>query len=143
MPGDIELIPYYDDFEKTLNWYSDKVLCMQMDGKQDTYDIDRLRNMYSYLCKYGECFYISYMGELVGDITLLDRGEIAIAICKDYQNKHIGRRAIELILELARQKGFDKVYAKIYSFNIQSQKAFEAIGFSHNAGEIYTINLKQ
>jgi RimJ/RimL family protein N-acetyltransferase len=33
------------------------------------------------------------------------------------------------MIELAKEKGMDKVTANIYSFNIQSQRMFQSIGF--------------
>ena len=33
-----------------------------------------------------------YQGIFVGDISLRNNGEIAIVICKEYQNRHIGRK---------------------------------------------------
>lgn len=47
-------------------------------------------------------------------------GEIAIVICKEYQNKHIGRRCVIDMLKLAKEKEMAKVMANIYSFNAQS-----------------------
>ena len=66
---------------------------------------------------------------LCGDVSLRTTGELAIVICKEYQNKHIGRKVIEKMLELARERGLAECFAHIYSFNIQSQKMFESIGF--------------
>ena len=137
MQYNVELIPYYDDFARTLDWYKDEELCMQIDGTPDPYNMERLQKMYRYLCKNGDCWYVTANGEPVGDITLLNTGEIAIAICKEYQNMHIGKQAIELVLQKAKQKGFKEVFAKIYAFNIRSKIVFEAMGFSHKNGEIY------
>lgn len=33
-----------------------------------------------------------YQGILVGDVSLRNNGEISIVICKEYQNRHIGRK---------------------------------------------------
>ena len=58
-----------------------------------------------------------------------DNGEIAIVVCKAYQNRHIGRRCVLDMLKLAKEKGMSKVKANIYSFNKQSQTMFQSIGF--------------
>lgn len=58
-----------------------------------------------------------------------DNGEIAIVVCKEYQNRHIGRRCVLDMLKLAKEKGMSKVKANIYSFNKQSQTMFQSIGF--------------
>ena len=76
--------------------------------------------MYDYLSSHGECFYIEYKGQLVGDVSLRDNAEVAIVICKEFQNRHIGRRCIKEMLHLATEKGLDQVKANIYSFNKDS-----------------------
>ncbi len=67
---------------------------------------------------------IEYEGKLVGDVSLRDNGEIAIVVCKEYQNRHIGRRCVLEMLKLTKEKGMVKVKANIYSFNKQSQTMF-------------------
>ena len=59
--------------------------------------------MYDYLSSNGD-FYIEYEGELVGDVSLRENGEIAIVVCKEYQNRHIGRRCVLDMLKLAKEK---------------------------------------
>lgn len=39
-------------------------------------------------------------------------GEIAIVICKEYQNKHIGRRCVIDMLKLAKEKENGEGYGK-------------------------------
>lgn len=58
-----------------------------------------------------------------------DNEKIAIVVCKEYQNRHIGRRCVLDMLKLAKEKGMSKVKANIYSFNKQSQTMFQSIGF--------------
>ena len=93
--------------------------------------------MYDYLSAHGNCYYIQYQGKLVGDVSLRDNAEIAIVVCKEYQNRHIGRKCILDMIELAKEKGMDKVKANIYSFNTQSQKMFQSIGFIKTDEEWY------
>jgi len=61
--------------------------------------------MYDYLSSNGDCYYIEYEGKLVGDVSLRDNGEIAIVVCKEYQNRHIGRRCVLDMLKLAKENG--------------------------------------
>lgn len=77
-----------------------------------------------------------------GDVSLRDNAEIAIVICKAYQNQHIGRRCVHEMIKLARQKDMDAVVANIYSFNTQSQKIFEALGFYKTDSEWYQFDLR-
>lgn len=70
--------------------------------------------MYNYLDTHGDCYYIQYEGILVGDVTLQENAELSIVVCKEYQNRHIGRKCIENMVDLAKEKGIDKVKANIY-----------------------------
>ena len=134
---EIKLIPYYRNDEASLPWYQDPDVCRQVDNRDSPYDIALLHGMYDYLCAHGACYYIEYRGMLVGDIALRDSAEIAIVVCREYQNQHIGRRCVLNMLELAKEKGFKEVRANIYSFNTQSLKMFESVGFKKTEEEWY------
>ena len=77
----------------------------------------------------------------MGDVSLRDNTEVAIVVCKDYQNQHIGRRCVKEMIKLAREKGMKTVQANIYSFNEQSKKMFESIGFIKTDDEWFCFNL--
>lgn len=138
---EITLIPYYPNSDVTLAWYQDPDVCRQVDNIDHPYSLELLNGMYTYLSTHGECYYIRYRGKLVGDVSLQDNTEISIVICKEYQNRHIGRRCIAEILALAKEKGMREVQAKIYSFNTQSQRMFEAAGFRKTADELSLIHI--
>lgn len=138
----IALIPYYPDYDTALKWYQDPQLCKQVDNIDFVYSLDRLKAMYNYLSAHGDCFYIEYDGVLVGDVTLRENEEISIVICKEYQNKHIGRKCVANILELAKEKGMKQVRAEIYSFNEQSRKMFVSLGFEHTEEDWYALTLE-
>lgn len=131
------LIPYYPNEETALAWYQDLELCRQVDNIDHVYSLERLRAMYNYLDTHGDCYYIQYEGVLVGDVTLQENAELSIVVCKEYQNRHIGRKCIENMVALAKEKGIDKVKANIYSFNTQSQKMFQSLGFQKTGEETY------
>jgi len=137
----IRLIPYYRNDEVSLLWYMDLEVCKQVDNRDEPYDLELLHNMYDYLCENGECYFIEYKGILIGDVSLRDNTEVAIVICKEYQNKHIGRKCIHEMIKLAREKGMAAVSANIYSFNTQSQRMFEALGFTKSGEEWYEYDL--
>lgn len=139
--GEITLIPYYPNEAVTLAWYQDLDVCRQVDNIDHPYSAERLNAMYTYLSTHGDCYYIEYRGTLVGDVSLRDSGELAIVICKEYQNRHIGRRCIRDMLALAREKGMPRVTANIYSFNTQSQKMFRSLGFRRTGEEWYALEL--
>ena len=134
---EIKLFPYYRNDEVSLPWYQNFDICKQVDNRDDPYDLELLHCMYDYLSSNGDCYYIEYEGKLVGDVSLRDNGEIAIVVCKEYQNRHIGRRCVLDMLKLAKEKGMSKVKANIYSFNKQSQTMFQSIGFVKTEEEWY------
>lgn len=138
---DIVLVPYYPNEETSLGWYQDKDVCRQVDNIDFVYSLDRLQAMYSLLITHGECFYIQYKGELIGDVTLQDNSEISIVICKEYQNRHIGRRCVLDMVKLAEEKGMSEVKANIYKFNEQSRKMFQSIGFEQTGDEWYVYKI--
>ena len=61
-------------------------VCRQVDNRDKPYDVEILHRMYDYLTAHGECYYIEYKGVLVGDVSLRENSEIAIVVCKEYQN---------------------------------------------------------
>ena len=69
-------------------------------------------------------------------------GEVNIVIAKPFQNKHIGRRVIREIIQLAREKGLPELHAEIYSFNKQSQTMFQSVGFVQTGEEQYTFHVE-
>ena len=139
--GEITLIPYYRNDEVSLVWYEDTDLVKMVDNRDTPYDIPLLHRMYDYLSENGDCYYIEYDGVLVGDVTLLTSGEIAIVVSKEYQNRHIGRRCVREMLSLAKEKGMKEVKAVIYPFNIPSQKMFLSLNFRKTGNEEYTYTL--
>ena len=140
---DILLVPYYPNEEIAMEWYQDKEVCRQVDNRDDVYSLDRLRAMYDFLSTHGECFYIQYKGKLIGDISLRDNSEIAIVVCKEYQNRHIGRRCVLNMIDLAKEKGMREIKANIYTFNKQSQRMFQSIGFRPVEEEWYIYNMER
>ena len=137
----LRLIPYYRNDAASLPWYQDLDVCKQVDNRDAPYDLELLHRMYDYLSAHGDCWYIAYNGELVGDISLSNNGEIAIVVRKESQNKHIGRRCVLELLKCAREKGMERVKANIYSFNTQSQRMFLAVGFVQTDAEWYEYKL--
>ena len=136
---EIMLVRYYPNYKTTLEWYQDLPLCKQADNRDTAYDLDLLKRMYKYLNKHGDLFYIKYKNRLCGDVCLQPGGEVNIVIAKPFQNKHIGRRVIKEIIQLAKEKQIPELHAEIYTFNTQSQKMFQSIGFAKVDDEQYAL----
>lgn len=138
---EIVLVPYYANYRTALAWYQDLELCKQVDNRDSVYDLELLKRMYRYLQRHGELFYIKYRNRLCGDVCLQTDGEVNIVIAKPFQNKHIGRRVMEEIIRLAREKHLQQLHASIYAFNTQSQRMFVGVGFRKVEEERYIFPL--
>ena len=97
--------------------------------------------MYQYLSTHGDCYYIQYKEQLVGDCTLLSDGEIAIVIAKPFQNRHIGQNCVKALIQMAIGEKVTKCQSAIYSFNHQSQRMFTKLGFVQVSEEWFELNL--
>ena len=139
----LRLIPYYPAYDTALPWYQDAELCHQVDNQNRIYDLSILGNMYQYLDSHGDLFYIECESVLCGDVCLQASGEISIVVCKEYQNRHIGRKVVRKILELAREKGYRACFAEIYPFNAQSKRMFRSIGFEQKDEKTFVYHLKE
>lgn len=138
---EIQLVGYYPNYKTALAWYQDPALCWQVDRRETVYDLPLLRSMYTYLNRHGELFYIKYRNRLCGDVCLQPDGEVNIVIARPFQNRHIGRRVMGEIIRLARENGLPELHATIYSFNHQSRKMFEHIGFRQVGAEEFHLEL--
>ena len=138
---EIMLVRYYPNYKTTLEWYQDLELCRQVDNRDSVYDLELLKRMYKYLNQRGDLFYIKYKNRLCGDVCLQMNGEVNIVIAKPFQNKHIGRRVIKEIIQIAKEKQMEKLSAEIYTFNMQSQKMFQSTGFLKVDDEQYVLQL--
>lgn len=143
--GEITLVPYDPSGQaEALAWYQDRELCRQVDNIDRVYTREVLNAMYTFLHTHGECWFIRFNGVLVGDVSLREKdNEIAVVICREYQNRQIGRRCIREMLRRAEEKGETYVTARIYSFNTQSQRAFRSAGFRKIAEEEYRYDLTE
>ena len=138
---EITLVPYYPNYATALEWYQDLDLCKQVDNRDSVYDLDLLKRMYKYLNKHGDLYYIKYKNRLCGDVCLQPDGEINIVVAKPFQNKHIGRRVISEIIKMAKEKNIQELHAEIYSFNTQSQRMFQSLGFEKVENEHYVLSI--
>lgn len=139
--NNLKLISYFPNQEITLKWYQDLDVCKQVDNIDTPYTIERLDAMYNYLSSNGDCYYIEFNNTLVGDVSIFNDNEIAIVISKEFQNQHIGRKCINQMILLAKAKGIKELKATIFSFNKQSKKMFEAVGFKQVGKELYIYKI--
>ncbi len=137
----LKLIPYYPNQQTTLEWYQDLDVCKQADNIDTAYTKERLNSMYNYLSSKSKFYYIQFNNTLVGDVSLYIGNELAIVISKQFQNQYIGKKCIQQMVLLAKEKGLKDLIANIYSFNQQSKKMFESIGFEQVDGKSYVYKV--
>lgn len=137
---EIALVDYYPAYDTALAWYQDPQLCKQVDNLDGVYSLEKLKRMYAYLTAHGECYYIEYNGKLVEDAALLG-DTVCLVVCREYQNRRIGRRCVRALAERAAEKGCTRLRAHIYPFNQQSRAMFRAAGFLYAGDDWYTLPL--
>lgn len=62
----------------SLPWYQDRDICKHVDNRDEPYDLELLHRMYDYLSTRGDCYYIEYEGELVGNVSLQNNAELPL-----------------------------------------------------------------
>ncbi len=132
----LRLRKYSDDCSFALKWYQDEETLLLVDGKNTPYDMKRLYQMYHYLQKQGEVYFIEYQPDAcaefvpIGDVTF-GKDDIPIVIGdRTLRGKGIGKRVIQALIDRAKSFGFPSLrVADIYDYNIGSQRLFESCGF--------------
>ena len=71
-----------------------------------------------------------------------ESGEVNIVVAEPWQNRGIGSRTVAAVAAMAKRQGYTKLFARVYSFNRQSQRMFEKVGFVRMDGELYCLNLE-
>ena len=132
----LRLVPYFltDYRDVALTWYQDVDLVELVDGVRIPYNVEKLNDMYSYLEKHGDLFWIEFRekGEWlpIGDVTLsLENIPIVIGNLT-YQHQGLGCKVLRALIDLAQQKGWKQLKVQeIYTFNRISRRCFESLGF--------------
>jgi len=73
-------------------------------------------------------------GRIVGHTSLIDvepgvRGELAIMVHQAYRNRGIGSRMVDLLIELARALGYQRVWMLVEELNTRAVRVFHRKGF--------------
>ena len=138
---DLYLTKYFPAHKISLNWYLDKETVKMVDNSDSVYDLDQLKNMYEYLDKNGDLFYIVYKNKLIGDCAIFDDKMLAIVIDKEYRGKGIASKVLEFLISYARNKGYENLNAEIYEFNKVSKNLFAKHGFKNIGNNIYSLSI--
>lgn len=133
--GELRLRAYDGRFEFSFDWYQDieSLELINGPGNAVPYTHERLKEMYDYLNRHGELYFIEKKQDDVfvpiGDVTF-SPDDMPIVISRDYRHRGIGGSVIRCLIERARNLGFKVIRVKeIYDFNRASQRLFVREGF--------------
>ncbi len=63
--------------------------------------------------------------------------EVTLIVAPQHQRRGIGRALLEHGLELARERGWERLWALVRSENVAAQRLFEMLGFEHGASPLH------
>ena len=129
----LRLRKFDDCFYFAFHWYQDTETVYLVDGVRRPYSCETLSNMYYYLDKQGELYFIEVLdGEWkpIGDVCFW-RDDMPIVIGdKAYRGRGIGRKVVAALVRRGRELGYETLRVnEIYEYNIGSRKCFESMGF--------------
>ena len=129
----LRLRKFDDDFDFAFGWYQDEELVYLVDGVRRPYSRETLSNMYHYLDKHGELYFIEVLEERwkpVGDVCFWKEDMPIVIGDPTYRGKGIGSQVIAALIGRGRELGYDRlVVNEIYEYNFASRKCFENTGF--------------
>lgn len=130
----LRLRKFDDHFDFAFDWYQDEQTVWLVDGVRRPYSWETLENMYHYLNRSGELYFIEVkengVFRPIGDVTFW-QDDMPIVIGEpEYRGKGIGKRVIAALIQRGRELGYETLgVEEIYDFNIPSRKCFESLGF--------------
>lgn len=131
---DLRLRKFDDHFDFAFDWYQDEETVYLVDGVKRPYSRETLANMYHYLEKHGELYFIEIKEEgifrPVGDVCFWQEDLPVVIGVPQYRGKGIGRKVISALIGRGRTLGYDTLrVGEIYEYNVGSRKCFESLGF--------------
>ena len=88
---------------------------------------------YEYQGKYFEMFAIIHGGNIVGTVSLFEQSDNVVSIGEEvfsaYQRQGFGKKAMNIVLEIAKDKGYKIVLQQVRSNNIPSIAMHQSLGF--------------
>ncbi len=60
----------------------------------------------------------------------LTSGELAVLVQDKFQEKHLGTKFVEMLVEIARERGLEDVRADVLTENGSMLKVFKRLGFT-------------
>ena len=129
----LRLRKFDDNFEFAFSWYQDEDLVYLVDGVRRPYSRETLANMYHYLDRHGELYFIEVLEDVwkpIGDVCFWQEDMPIVIGDPGYRGKGIGSRVISALIARGRELGYDRLRVnEIYEYNTASRKCFENAGF--------------
>lgn len=138
-------------FDFAFEWYQDVETVYLVDGVKKPYTMETLNNMYRYLDKHGELYFIEAAEDggykPIGDVAFWQEDMPIVIGDPDYRGRRIGRKVVEALIRRGRELGYDCLrVGEIYDFNIGSRTCFERAGFrayeKTETGSRFELNLE-
>jgi len=149
--GRLRLRKFDGSFDFAFEWYQDVDTVYLVDGVKKAYTMEVLNNMYRYLDRHGELYFIELsengIYKPIGDVAFW-KDDMPIVIGEpDCRGRGIGRKVIEALMRRGRELGYSRLrVSEIYNYNTASRKCFESLGFcayeKTEKGSRYELELK-
>lgn len=129
----LRLRKFDDRFDFAFRWYQDGETVYLVDGVRCPYSWETLSNMYHYLDKQGELYFIEVLEndwKPIGDVCFWKDDMPIVVGERDYRGRGIGGQVIAALVQRGRSLGYDSQRVnEIYDWNPASRKCFENLGF--------------
>jgi len=130
----LRLRRFDDRFDFAFAWYQDEEMVYLVDGVRRPYSRETLSNMYHYLDRQGELYFIEVLEKNIwkpiGDVCFWQEDLPIVIGDRDHRGKGIGKKVIAALIQRGRELGYDSLgVGEIYEYNIGSRKCFESLGF--------------
>lgn len=122
------------NYDFAFEWYQDPETVRLVDGKTESYSYEKLTNMYNFLNRKGELYFIEVNEDgkwkPIGDVTFWQEDMPIVIADPKYRRKGIGRKIILALVQRGRDLGYDHLCVEeIYDWNEASKRCFESVGF--------------
>ena len=129
----LRLRKFEDRFDFAFSWYQDEELVYLVDGVRRPYSRETLSNMYHYLDRHGELYFIEVLeGEWkpIGDVCFWQEDMPIVIGEPAFRGKGIGKQVIAALVNRGKALGYNRLAVnEIFDYNTASRKCFENAGF--------------
>ena len=122
----LRLRKFDDSFDFAFEWYQDPETVWLVDGVRRPYTRETLANMYHYLDRHGELYFIEALDggvfRSIGDVCFWQKDMPIVIGDPRYRGRGIGRRVVAALVRRGRALGFHRLEVReIYEYNVPSR----------------------